>query len=215
MSFIRNIAFIFVIAFIFAGLTSGVNMALSNRIHLNEQTRVSKQLLEVLAIPYPAESSPENIRQIESRRVKSAKLDKEEIFAGFNENGKLERYAFPVSGKGLWGSIQGFVALDSNLSRIDGVIFTSHVETPGLGARIDEKWFRDQFKGLDLTKKASPEKYVRVESGAKGAVNRVDSITGATITSVSVEKMLNTDIQSILSQRETIRGIDWQSLPKK
>ncbi len=215
MSFIRNIAFIFVIAFIFAGLTSGVNMALSNRIHLNEQTRVSKQLLEVLAIPYPAESSPENIRQIESRRVKSAKLDKEEIFAGFNENGKLERYAFPVSGKGLWGSIQGFVALDSNLSRIDGVIFTSHVETPGLGARIDEKWFRDQFKGLDLTKKASPEKYVRVESGAKGAVNRVDSITGATITSVSVEKMINTDIQSILSQRETIRGIDWQSLPKK
>lgn len=48
MVFIKNILFIFVIAFVFAGLTSGVNMALTKRIQLNEETRTSRQLLEVL-----------------------------------------------------------------------------------------------------------------------------------------------------------------------
>lgn len=215
MTFIRNIAFIFVIAFLFAGLTSGVNMGLSKRILLNEQTRVSKQLLEVLDIPFRPDSSPEDIQNIESRRVKSIKMGTENIYAGFDEMGTLERFAFPILGKGLWGSIQGFVALDRNLSSIEGLIFTSHVETPGLGARIDEKSFRDRFKGLDLSKKASQDKYVRIEPGAKDATNRIDSITGATITSTSVEKMLNKDIETILSERDKIRGIDWQSLPKK
>lgn len=215
MSFIKNITFIFVIAFLFAGLTSGVNMGLSKRIQLNEQTRISKQLLEVLNIPFLPDSSPQAIKEIESKRVRTIQLGKHDIYAGISDKGDIERFAFPITGKGLWGSIQGLVALDSNLSSIDGIIFTSHVETPGLGARIDEKWFRDQFRGLDLSRKASPEKYVRIEPGSKDAVNRIDSITGATITSTSVEKMLNKEIETILSDRDRIRGIDWQSLPKK
>ncbi len=215
MTFLRNIAFIFVIAFLFAGLTSGVNMALSNRILLNEQTRLSRQLLEVLDIPFSADSSPELIRKIESQRIKSALIGQQEIYAGFSDTGVLERYAFPVNGKGLWGSIQGFVAMDKDLSRLEGLVFTSHVETPGLGARIDENWFREQFRGLDLSKTATTDRYVSIGSVSREGVNRLDSITGATITSNAVEKMLNRDIKTILSAKQKIRGIDWQSLPKK
>ncbi|MGD9818973.1 MAG: FMN-binding protein [Desulfomonilaceae bacterium] len=215
MSFIRNIAFIFVIAFLFAGLTSGVNMALSKRIQLNEQTRLSKQLLEVLGIPFSSELSPAGVQALESEYVKSIKFGPMDIYASFDDKGSVQRYAFPITGKGLWGSIQGLMSLDKDFSKIEGLIFTSHVETPGLGARIDEKWFRDQFRGLDLTRKASPERYVLVQSGARDSANRVDSITGATITSTAVETMLNRDIQRILTEKDKIRGIDWQFLPKR
>lgn len=215
MSFIKNIAFIFVIAFFFAGVTSGVNMALSARIKLNEETRVNKQLLEALGIPFSDKSSPETIQEIKSKRVKSAVLGNERLFAAITDQGSVDRFAFPVTGKGLWGSIQGLLALNKDLTRVEGLIFTSHVETPGLGARIDEQWFRDQFHGIDLQRKASEDKFLKMGPGSSESVNRVDSITGATITSMSVEKMLNEAIRSILSEKDQIRGLDWQSLPKK
>lgn len=215
MNFIRNIGFIFVIAFLFAGVTSGINMALSKRIKLNEEARVNRQLLDALGIPFSQKSSPEAIQEIKTKRVKSATLGNDQIFAGLNEQGTIDRFAFPVNGKGLWGSIQGLLALNKDLTRVEGVIFTSHVETPGLGARIDEQWFRDQFHGIDLSRKASEDKFLRVGPGSKESANRVDSITGATITSTSVEKMLNEAIGSILSEKDKIRGLDWQSLPKK
>lgn len=215
MTFIKNIGFIFVIAFLFAGVTSGVNMALSKRIKLNEETRVNKQLLEALGIPFSDRSSPEKIQEIKSKRVKSALLGNERLFAAITEQGSIDRFAFPVSGKGLWGAIHGLLAVNKDLTRVEGLIFTSHVETPGLGARIDEQWFRDQFQGIDLQRKASEDKFLKMGPGNRESVNRVDSITGATITSMSVEKMLNEAIRSILSEKDKIRGLDWQSLPKK
>ncbi len=213
MTFIKNISFIFVIAILFAGLTSGVNMALSKRIQLNEQTRISRQLLEVLQIPFSPGSTPEAIREIESKHVKAKQLGRDYVYAAFNENGILERYAFPISGKGLWGPIHGLLALNKNLSSIDGLIFTSHSETPGLGARIDEKWFRDQFRGIDLG--STQEGRPKVEFGAREASNSVDAITGATITSSSVKNMLNKSIKAILSDQDEIRRIDWPSLQKR
>lgn len=190
-------------------------MALSNRIQLNEETRTSRQLLEILDIPVPPGSSPQAIREIELKRVKSGNFGKGHIYAAFDETGSIERYAFPISGKGLWGPIQGLLAIDGTLSRIDGVIFTSHTETPGLGARIDEKWFRDQFSGADLSSQPVKDKFLRVESGSADQKNRFDAISGATITSKSVENMLNNQIKKILSEKEEIREIDWASQQKK
>ena len=215
MVFIKNILFIFVIAFFFAGLTSGVNMALTKRIQLNEETRTSRQLLEVLGIHFPPGSTPEAIRQIESKRVKSTKIGQDYVYAAFDEKGVIERYAFPISGRGLWGPIHGLVSLNNSLSKVDGLIFTSHSETPGLGARIDEKWFRDQFKGIDVSKGSSQEKFVSFQLGGKESSNRLDAITGATITSNSVQNILNNDLKAILSEKDQIRRIDWPSLPKR
>ena len=107
------------------------------------------------------------------------------------------------------------MSLNNSLSKIDRLIFTSHSETPGLGARIDEKWFRDQFKGIDVSKGSSQEKFVTFRLGGKESSNRLDAITGATITSNSVQNILNNDLKSILSEKDQIRRIDWPSLPKR
>ena len=50
------------------------------------------------------------------------------------EDGK--KFVFPLIGKGLWGSIWGYIALNSDLRTVYGTYFSHQSETAGLGARI-------------------------------------------------------------------------------
>lgn len=68
------------------------------------------------------------------------------VFEARLENGET-KYIFPVNGTGLWGPIWGYVALNSNLSTIFGVVFDHASETPGLGAEIATPKFMNQFIG--------------------------------------------------------------------
>ena len=52
---------------------------------------------------------------------------------------------FIESGPGLWGTITAVAGFGPS-GTVRGVEFVRHNETPGLGARIDEDWFRDQFR---------------------------------------------------------------------
>src|SRR5690554_5103924 len=47
-----------------------------------------------------------------------------------------KKYILPMNGKGLWGPIWGYLAIDSNGSTVYGVDFGHDSETPGLGAEI-------------------------------------------------------------------------------
>lgn len=97
-------------------------------------------------------------------------------------------------GPGLWGTITALVGFNADASAIQGVTFQDHLETPGLGARIDEDWFRHQFVG-----KSGPFKKLRPEPKDKLKVDaendKFDQITGATITSTAVKDILNKSIE--------------------
>ena len=98
---------------------------------------------------------------------------------------QILRHVLPIGGPGLWGQIEGVAGLNSDLDRLTGVDFTVQIETPGLGGRIVELWFREQFRG-----KTGPLSRVPERTEGEGA-NQFDAITGATITSTAVEDMLN------------------------
>jgi len=97
-------------------------------------------------------------------------------------------------GPGLWGGITVFVGFEANAAAIRGVTFQDHVETPGLGARIDEPWFRRQFAG-----KSGPFAALGPEPKDKTATtpdnDKFDQITGATITSTAVKDIMNKSIE--------------------
>lgn len=97
-------------------------------------------------------------------------------------------------GPGLWGTITAYVGFNREAMTIAGVTFQDHVETPGLGARIDESWFRRQFVG-----KSGPFTKLSPEPQDKLAGTRepdaFDQITGATITSTAVKDIMNKSIQ--------------------
>lgn len=104
-------------------------------------------------------------------------------------NGK-EITVIPCYGAGLWGPIWGYLAVEKDGKTLAGAVFDHKSETPGLGAKITEKFFQDQFPGKVLGD--GDTKFAVVKGGAKGAANGVDAISGATITSQSLGKTINT-----------------------
>jgi Na+-transporting NADH:ubiquinone oxidoreductase subunit C len=103
----------------------------------------------------------------------------------------LKYYVIPVIGKGLWGPIWGFVALESDYKTIYGATFDHKAETPGLGAEIKYTSYSDQYAGeviTDTTGTFQPIIVVKDGSGS-GLNSKVDGITGGTITSKGVEEM--------------------------
>ncbi len=107
------------------------------------------------------------------------------------------------SGSGLWGTITGVIAVTPDLKTIRGLEIISHNETPGLGGRIDEAWFKEQFRGEAV---ASFNGAIRVRKGTGAGADsdpsnsEVEGITGASLTSSSVEVLVNNVIAEIANE---------------
>jgi Na+-transporting NADH:ubiquinone oxidoreductase subunit C len=102
-------------------------------------------------------------------------------------------YIVPLRGKGLWDAIWGYVALESDLNTIKGITFDHKGETAGLGAEITTDWFKNRFVGERIFNESEELVGVIVTKGYtanKVGDNRVNSISGATITGDGVTDML-------------------------
>lgn len=102
-------------------------------------------------------------------------------------------YIVPLRGAGLWDAIWGYVALEEDLNTIKGTVFDHKGETPGLGAEITQKWFQDRFIGEKISDKSGEIVGVEVAKGNTNPAkddNKVDAISGATITGNGVTAMI-------------------------
>ena len=109
-----------------------------------------------------------------------------------------ESIGFEFSGLGFWDRIEGIIVLTPDLQTVLNLQFLEQKETPGLGARIEEPWFTDQFQGLTLDW-ADPrgQRIVVGASPQPDPRNRVDAITGATQTSMALMRFLNDELDRI------------------
>jgi Na+-transporting NADH:ubiquinone oxidoreductase subunit C len=97
----------------------------------------------------------------------------------------------PVEGKGLWGPIYGYVSLKSDMNTIYGTNFDHKGETPGLGAEINTTAFESQFLGKKLYDNDNFVSVQVLKGGAReGDIHGVDAISGGTITSKGLQKMI-------------------------
>jgi Na+-transporting NADH:ubiquinone oxidoreductase subunit C len=114
---------------------------------------------------------------------------------------KEEYTIIPVRGKGLWGPVWGYIALESDMNTIFGATFDHKSETPGLGAEINQPFFQNQFAGKKLFDEAMQFSSVKVIKGGAGADNPhgVDAISGGTITSDGVSAMLRDCLSNYVS----------------
>lgn len=102
-------------------------------------------------------------------------------------------YVVPLRGAGLWDAIWGYVALEGDLNTIKGTVFDHKGETPGLGAEITQKWFQERFVGEKIMNQSGEIVGVEVAKGNTSASkddNKVDAISGATITGNGVTAMI-------------------------
>ena len=101
------------------------------------------------------------------------------------------------SGRGYADAIELLVGVDPKINKIRGLYILDQKETPGLGNRILEEAWRDQFIG-----KSAADPIIVVKNGAQGD-REVNAISGATISSKSVAQIVN---QTTLQLRQALSG---------
>lgn len=107
--------------------------------------------------------------------------------------GRLEMFVFPVTGKGLWSTLRGFLALNRDAQTIRGITFYEHGETPGLGGEIENPAWQKLWEGR---RAFGPDGRPRIEvikgraGPPQGDPYRVDGLSGATVTSNGVTALV-------------------------
>lgn len=105
-------------------------------------------------------------------------------------------FIVPLRGKGLWGSIWGYISFKPDFNTVVGCVYDHKGETPGLGAEINTPGFQKHFFGKTIFN--DQKEFVSVSVMKGGAApddpHGVDAISGGTITSKGVEKMLRDNL---------------------
>jgi len=182
---IYTVIFTFVASFFFVALLSLTNEFTRTKVDRNQVVVKRRAVLNAFGIEtmgtdedYTLYESRIKEREIEGYRIYDAQLTGEKAAA------------IEFSGSALWGTITGVLAVKEDLSRIIGMDIISQNETPGLGGRIDEAWFKEQFRN-ELIKNDQ----ILVTGSGGGDKNKdngkVDAITGASRTSQAVEQVVN------------------------
>ena len=180
-----------IVVIIVAVLLALANQALKPRQDANIMLDKQKQILGALKVDFSQADPAEVYYTLVNDTLTFG--DKEVYVA--NLNGAV-KYILPLSGKGLWGGIGGYLALDEDKNTIYGVNFNHEGETPGLGAKIVEMPFREQFEGKHIRNAEGQVVSVAVLKAGNQAEGQeqVDAISGATITSTGVSTMLQVNL---------------------
>ena len=120
---------------------------------------------------------------------------------------EVEDYVIPINTSGLWGQIQGYLAISNDGATITGFTVFKHSETPGLGGEIEQNWFQRNFVGKKIVNAQGQFASIHIAKGkvkarvpAEKAPNYVDGISGATLTG----KYLSAGFRRILKDYEPV-----------
>lgn len=109
----------------------------------------------------------------------------EPIYEALDASGNSLGLVYSALGDGYGGPVKVAVGLDPDQGQILGVAVLSHTETAGLGSRIEEPSFRDQFAGKPVS---DPFQVGR----------DVDGITAATVSSRAVTRAVGETARGVL-----------------
>jgi Na+-transporting NADH:ubiquinone oxidoreductase subunit C len=183
---IWTILFLVIVVCVSTGLLGAVYIHTDLMVRKNERVRIRRSVLEVFHIPYEEAS----IDKIFEQNIDMQTMGGKPLYRS-----RAGDVAFQIKGPGFWGSISAMIALEADLETMKGLKILENTETPGLGGRIAESWFQDQFKG----KKLVPELKIVPYGEAEGS-NEVDAITGATRTSKAFERIINSNIKILYQE---------------
>ena len=137
----------------------------------------------------------------------AAKADKKQasryrVVTVTKDGDKVESYVLPVSGKGLWSTLYGYLALNGDKNTVRGITFYKHGETPGLGGEVENPEWTKQWVGKTILDEAGNLTSITVKKGkvdpavAKENAHYVDGLSGATLTCNGVNNFVKKDLQA-------------------
>jgi len=127
----------------------------------------------------------------------------EAVYAGYDDKGQLRGVAIEAAAQGYQDTVRILYGYRPSCRCITGIKVLKMAETPGLGDRIDfDPGFQKNFKALDARLATDRQQLahaiVTVKHGSKNQPWQIDAISGATISSKAVGRMLNRRSQAIL-----------------
>jgi Na+-transporting NADH:ubiquinone oxidoreductase subunit C len=181
-----TIFFMFAVTLVFIAVLSLIYVLTRDTIKLNESLVVKRAVLYAAGLEVPQTGTEANT--LYQQRVKEVKDGQGKVlyYEILAPGGQaLQSYVVPVLGAGLWGEIESVVGVEKDLKTLTGIDFIKQNETPGLGGRITESWFKEQFRGKRWPLSVVPE-------GDPAGDQQFQAITGATNTTNGIRDILNT-----------------------
>jgi Na+-transporting NADH:ubiquinone oxidoreductase subunit C len=107
--------------------------------------------------------------------------------------GVLDKIILPIRGYGLWSTLYGFMALESDGNTVAGLGFYEHGETPGLGGEVDNPRWKSLWPGKQVYR--DDQLSIQVLKGSVPAASdnakwQVDGLSGATLTTKGVDNLV-------------------------
>ncbi len=169
-------------------LSGGILAAVFHKADPMIQANKEKELKEAIFVVLP---------EAKDYKILEKKVGQETlvVYEGVDAAGAPVGIAFKADGGGFQGNIGVMVGLGLDYLKLKGIQILDQVETPGLGNRIANPEFQDQFKGIEITPKVE---YIKNRKPEKP--NQIQSITGATISSDAVVKNINNAITKVLGE---------------
>ena len=165
----------------------------------NEKAERYRNVLAIFNISMSESASNEEIIEAFDTKV--------DIVGSDSANPDYYRYgqlvAIPAKGPGLWGPIEGLIGLARDGVTITAVSFYKQEETPGLGGEIASKDFTDRFINKKLFDADGNSALKLVRPGtAEDDDYKVDSISGATMTSDKVQALIGAAAERFKTKRK-------------
>lgn len=126
--------------------------------------------------------------------------DLEQVYVGYTAEGRRIGFAVVAGEPGFQDMINLIFGYDPTTGQLLGMKVLENKETPGLGDNIEkDSTFVSQFEGAE-----PPLEGVKAR-GAETAADEIDMITGATISSRTVIKIINDALERFRPLIETYR----------
>jgi len=199
------IGFTAVLCFVCAVLLTAASRLLAGFQERNRELEKIQNVLKVFHVPYDVKASFHETKATFDHKVRLTTLDGLTVYELKGGHG-VAGIAFPIHGPGFWGPIHALLALEPDRRTIMGISFYEHEETPGLGARISEPAFQNQFKGKKIVGADGTQGIMISKPGKPKGINTVDAITGATRTCEAVQKFLTENIRQFLKLEQAHTG---------
>ncbi len=116
------------------------------------------------------------------------------LYIGKDTTGAPVGIAFKAKGNGFSPDLTIMVGINPEFSRLTGIEILEQTETPGLGNKIEDGWFKDQFIGQIIDEQETAVvKNIKPSDPTRG----IQAISGATISSKAVVNIIRNKIATV------------------
>ena len=198
------VAFMVLMAAVFGAGVTGIYLASQGTLERNRAFLRERSLVEAFGIGDTRQLTKNQVLELVEKRIEQDDTIRDPesgwetpLLKAYEPDGKtLIGYGFMFRGPGFWAPIEGILAVSPDLTTTIGMTIVQQAETPGLGGRITEPIFTKQFREGILISPPENGPHIRVGAADKANPRQVDAITGATQTSMAMERILNDALEA-------------------